>query len=100
MRGQEFVVLSVMVLPKGHVPVMFMLYRPDEGVVDWAWHEAKDFEVLDHGLPSNWVYSASEWGSHLSQRRGGGPVTGTISSTRPIRKTASARGPITAPSVI
>jgi hypothetical protein len=61
MRGQEFVVLSVEVALGMHMPLMLMLYRP-EGVADWGWYEAKDFEVLEHTLPSNWIYSARENG--------------------------------------
>jgi hypothetical protein len=64
MRGREFVVLSVMVTPGGRMAVMFMLYCP-EAVADWAWYDANEFEVLDHALPSNWVYTADRSGFSL-----------------------------------
>ena len=63
--GQEYVVLSLMVMPHSRRPLMFMLHLPGERVTDWAWYEADEFEVLDDTLPSNWIYSARESGFFL-----------------------------------
>ncbi len=55
-----------MVQPDMRGPAMFMLHLPDESITDWAWFEAKEFEVLDAALPSNWVYAPTESGFELT----------------------------------